>query len=108
MNVHTYLVKPPQKEGGGGGGEEKVASALIFADYLQVFAAVYMQVPVGLIRGNGVGPLQLSHARLFPAQQPAEEKGREVHNYQAHIARTSDTFSLQRLHSVEQKGHFFV
>lgn len=105
MNVHTYLVKPPQKVG----KREKVASALIFADCLQVFAAVYMQVPLGLIRGNGIGLLTTSaHARLFPAQQPAEKKGREVHNYQAHVTRTSDTFSLQWLCSTEQKGHFLV
>lgn len=77
MNVHTYLVKPPQKGQGIGGGEEKVARTLIFADCLQVFAAVYMQVPLGLIRANGIGLLTTSaHARLFPAQQPAEKKGR--------------------------------
>lgn len=68
-----------------------------------------MRVPLGLIRGNGIGLLTTSaHARLFPAQQPAEKKGREVHNYQAHVTRTSDTFSLQRLCSSEQKGHFLV
>lgn len=103
MNVHTYLVKPPQK----GGEREKVASALIFADCLQVFAAVYMQVPLGLIRGNGIGLLTTSaHARLFPAQQPAEEKGER--GSQLLGSRHPDTFSLQWLCSTEQKGHFLV
>lgn len=95
MNVHTYLVKPPAN-----GGEEKVAGALIFADCLQVFAAVYMQLPLGLIRGNGIGLLATwAHARLFPAQQPAERKrewGSQLPG------------SLQWLCSTEQKGHFLV
>lgn len=73
MFTLTLLSPRKKKERGGG---EKVASALIFADCLQVFAAVYMQVPLGLIRGNGIGLLTTSaHARLFPAQQPRRKRG---------------------------------
>lgn len=90
----------------GGGG---LASAPIFADCLQVFAAVYMQVPLGLIRGNGIGlPTTVAHAQLFRAQQPAEKRGER-------FAITRLTSPGPQTHSrrggfeaPQQKGHFFV
>lgn len=102
VNVHTCLVKrPPYPH------PLKVASALT----LQTAREYLQQCSCGSHRGlleGMVGLLTTSaHARRFPSQQPAE-KGREVHNYQAHVTQTSDTFSLQWLCSIEQKGHWLV
>lgn len=76
-----------------------------FADGKRRLAAVFMQVPQGLIRGNGGASHNLSTLSLVPFTTVGGEKGREVHNYQAHVTHTSDTFPLQQHCSFEQKGH---
>lgn len=57
-----------------------------FAGGLRVLAAVFMQVPQGLIRGNGRASHNLSTLSLVPLTTASGEKGREVQYYQAHVA----------------------
>lgn len=73
MNVHTCLVKQPLPPTHS--HIWKSSSHSHFADSLWVFAAVFMEVPQGLIRRNGMGFSQPQHTLACSPHNSQPERG---------------------------------